>query len=156
MKRKFLVPKNCSTTLSSERESDQPNQEVEDLNYRITNLQHEFEDVSRGPRPQAKNERRRRLQRDLVKLEHEELPELERKLRDCEARREKEKREWHRAETKGTNDSAGLQGTNGTMNVNASAIGSGRTEMRTKIAIVKGKGKGCTEMTTGIAAVTAM
>ena len=90
------MPKNCTTTLSSERESDQLDQEVEDLNYHIANLQDELEDVSRGPRTQAKGERRRRLQRDLVKLEHEDLPELVRGLKDREARREIEKSVWAR------------------------------------------------------------
>jgi len=97
MKRQlFNAQKLLDDSLSSERDSDQLDQEIEDLHYRIANLQDELEDVSRGPRTLAKDERRRRLQRDLMKLEHEELPELERKVKDREARREREKRGWAR------------------------------------------------------------
>ncbi|KAI6142281.1 hypothetical protein EDD17DRAFT_253805 [Pisolithus thermaeus] len=80
--------------LSSERESDQLDRDLEDLRYRIKRLQEDLEYVSRGPRTTTKDEERRRLERELLRLMHEEVPELERKAEEREARREREKRKW--------------------------------------------------------------
>ncbi|KAI6111343.1 hypothetical protein F5141DRAFT_777550 [Pisolithus sp. B1] len=80
--------------LSSERESDQLDRDLEDLRYRIKRLQEDLEYVSRGPRTTTKDEERRRLERELMRLMHEEVPELERKAEEREARREREKRKW--------------------------------------------------------------
>ena len=97
MKRKPVdAQKLLDDSLSSERESDQLDQEVEDLNHHIANLQDELEDILCGLQTQAKDKRRRRLQRDLVKLEDEDLPELVRELKDRKARREIEESVWAR------------------------------------------------------------
>ena len=108
------------------------------MNYRIANIQDALEDVLRGLRTPAKEGRRRRLKWDLVKLEHEELSVGLRIARQGG----REKREsGYGTGTRGTNDVDSLQGTSGIMCVNGSAsvIESGRTEMRTKITIVKGE-----------------
>ena len=83
-------------TLVNERSSDALDRELEDLRYRITRLQEDLEYVSKGPRTTAKDEERRRLERELVRLMHEEVPELEKKVEEREGRREREKREWAR------------------------------------------------------------
>ncbi|KAG6334877.1 hypothetical protein ID866_4218 [Astraeus odoratus] len=97
LKRQLLnTQKMLDDTLSSERESDQLDRDLEDLRYRIRRLQDDLEYVSRGPRTATKDEERRRLERELVRLMHEEVPELERKVEERDARREREKREWAR------------------------------------------------------------
>lgn len=83
-------------TLASERSSDALDRELQDLRYRITRLQEDLEYVSKSPRTTAKDEERRRLERELVRLMHEEVPELERKVEEREGRRDREKREWAR------------------------------------------------------------
>lgn len=83
-------------TLANERSSDSLDRELEDLRYRITRIQEDLDYVSKGPRTTAKEEERRRLERELVRLMHEEVPELEKKVEEREARREREKREWAR------------------------------------------------------------
>ena len=83
-------------TLANERSSDALDRELEDLRYRITRIQEDLEYVSKGPRTTAKDEERRRLERELVRLMHEEVPELEKKVEQREGRRGREKREWAR------------------------------------------------------------
>lgn len=72
-------------------EDDSLDQELEDLNYRIRRIQDDIEHISRsGRRSEAKDNERRKLQRDLLHLRHEELPRLELRIenRDKERRRE--------------------------------------------------------------------
>ena len=70
--------------------------EMSDLKYRVKRVQEDLEYVSRGPRTSGKDEERRKLERELLKLMHERVPEVERKIEDRERRREREKREWTR------------------------------------------------------------
>ncbi|KAI6037806.1 hypothetical protein EDC04DRAFT_2868580 [Pisolithus marmoratus] len=78
LKRQLLdTQKMLDDKLSSERESDQLDRDLEDLRYRIKRLQEDLE----------YDEERRRLERELV-------PELERKVEEREARKEREKRKW--------------------------------------------------------------
>ncbi|KAH0830093.1 hypothetical protein J3R83DRAFT_1428 [Lanmaoa asiatica] len=97
IKRQLLnTQKMLDDTLANERSSDALDRELEDLRYRITRLQEDLEYVSKGPRTTAKEEERRRLERELVRLMHEEVPELEKKVEEREARKGREKREWAR------------------------------------------------------------
>jgi hypothetical protein len=50
--------------------------------------------VSQGPRSFSKDEERRKLERELLNLLHEDLPEVQRKIEERERRRKKEKDEW--------------------------------------------------------------
>ncbi|OAX41282.1 hypothetical protein K503DRAFT_712926 [Rhizopogon vinicolor AM-OR11-026] len=75
---------------------DDLDREMSDLRYRIKRLQDDLEYVSRGPRSASKDEERRRLERELLQLMHEHVPELERKIEDRQARKEREKREYAR------------------------------------------------------------
>ncbi|KAG1749461.1 hypothetical protein EDB19DRAFT_1680127 [Suillus lakei] len=63
--------------------------EMGDLRYRIKRLQEDLESAS-------KEEERRRLERELLQLMHEHVPELERKIQDRQARKEREDREYAR------------------------------------------------------------
>ncbi|KIN94363.1 hypothetical protein M404DRAFT_1008386 [Pisolithus tinctorius Marx 270] len=94
LKRQLLnTQKMLDDNLSSERESDQLDRDLEDLRYRIKRLQEDLKYVSRGTWTTTKDEERR-IEKELMKLMHEDVPELERKVEQREARREREKREW--------------------------------------------------------------
>ncbi|KAI0333129.1 hypothetical protein GY45DRAFT_1320068 [Cubamyces sp. BRFM 1775] len=77
-------------------EDDALEREMSDLKYRVKRVQEDLEYVSRGPRSVARDEERRKLERELLELMHEKLPDLERRIKDREERREREKREWAR------------------------------------------------------------
>jgi len=77
-------------------EDEALDREMSDLKYRVKRVQEDLEYVSRGPRTSSKDEERRKLERELLKLMHERVPEVERKIEDRERRREREKREWTR------------------------------------------------------------
>ncbi|KAI0628815.1 hypothetical protein C8Q77DRAFT_1281081 [Trametes polyzona] len=77
-------------------EDDALEREMSDLKYRVKRVQEDLEYVSRGPRSVAKDEERRKLERELLELMHDKLPDLERRIKDREERREREKREWAR------------------------------------------------------------
>lgn len=78
------------------REDEELEREMEDLRYRVKRIQEDLEYVSRGPRSTAKDEERRKLERDLMHLMHERIPEVQRKQEERERRKEREKREWNR------------------------------------------------------------
>ncbi|KAG1778307.1 hypothetical protein EV702DRAFT_173967 [Suillus placidus] len=75
---------------------DDLDREMGDLRYRIKRLQEDLDYVSRGPRSASKEEERRRLERELLQLMHERVPELERKIEDRQVRKEREDREYAR------------------------------------------------------------
>ncbi|KAG0143956.1 hypothetical protein CROQUDRAFT_48072 [Cronartium quercuum f. sp. fusiforme G11] len=74
-----------------DEDDDGLDQELEDLKYRIRRIQDDIEHISRsGRRSEAKDDERRQLERDLLRLRHEDLPDLEGRIeaRDRERRRE--------------------------------------------------------------------
>ena len=75
------------------REDDELEREMSDLRYRIKRLQDDLDYVSRGPRSYAKDDERRKLERELLHLMHEKLPDLEKRIEENQARKDKEKRE---------------------------------------------------------------
>ena len=75
------------------REDDELEREMSDLRYRIKRLQGDLDYVSRGPRSYAKDEEKRELERELLHLMHEKLPDLEKRISENQARKDKEKRE---------------------------------------------------------------
>ncbi|KAF7972256.1 hypothetical protein HWV62_18572 [Athelia sp. TMB] len=77
-------------------EDEALDREIDDLRYRVKRVKEDLEYVSRGPRTSGKDEERRKLERELLKLQHERLPEVERRIEDRERRKEREKREWTR------------------------------------------------------------
>jgi len=78
------------------REDDELEREMSDLRYRIKRLQDDLDYVSRGPRSYAKDDERRKLERELLHLMHEKLPDLEKRIEENQARKDKEKREQMR------------------------------------------------------------
>ncbi|KAG1849807.1 hypothetical protein C8R48DRAFT_676918 [Suillus tomentosus] len=75
---------------------DELNREMGYLRYRIKRLQEDLDYVSHGPSSASKEEERRRLERELLQLMHERVPELERKIEDRQARKERENCEYAR------------------------------------------------------------
>ncbi|KAH9483528.1 Actin cytoskeleton-regulatory complex protein pan1 [Psilocybe cubensis] len=78
------------------REDEELDQEMEDLKYRVKRVKDDLDYVARGPKTAAKEEERRRLERDLLSLLHERIPEVERKIKARDERKEREKRQWAR------------------------------------------------------------
>ena len=78
------------------REDDELEREMSDLRHRIKRLQDDLDYVSRGPRSYAKDDERRKLERELLHLMHETLPDLEKRIEENQARKDKEKREQMR------------------------------------------------------------
>ncbi len=81
-------------------EDDALDREMEDLRYRVRRVQEDLDYVSSRSRSTARDEERRKLERDLLHLMHERMPEVERKIEERERRREKEKREMNRERDK--------------------------------------------------------
>ncbi|WWC87443.1 uncharacterized protein L201_002332 [Kwoniella dendrophila CBS 6074] len=88
---------NTSTLLekSAEKsiEDEELEEEVETLQYRVKRIQEDIEYTSKGRRTPEKDEERRKLERELLYLMHEKLPELERR----QERRQEEKAMEERA-----------------------------------------------------------
>lgn len=74
-------------------EDEQLEEEIEDIKYKVRRIKEDLEYVSKGRRTHEKDEERRKLEREMMYLMHEKLPELERKQK----RREDEKRMEERA-----------------------------------------------------------
>lgn len=74
-------------------EDEQLEEEIEDVKYKVRRIKEDLEYVSKGRRTHEKDEERRKLEREMMYLMHEKLPELERKQK----RREEEKRMEERA-----------------------------------------------------------
>ncbi|OBZ75962.1 Actin cytoskeleton-regulatory complex protein pan1 [Grifola frondosa] len=81
-------------------EDDALDREMSDLRYRVKRLQEDLDYVSRGPRSVAKDEERRKLERDLLDLLHTRVPEAEKKILDRDERKKREEREWARERDK--------------------------------------------------------
>ncbi|KAF7359085.1 Actin cytoskeleton-regulatory complex protein [Mycena sanguinolenta] len=70
--------------------------EMDDLKYRVKRINEDLEYASRGPRSAAKDDERRKLERELLELMHVRVPDVERKIKAREERKEREKREMVR------------------------------------------------------------
>ncbi|KAJ4490290.1 hypothetical protein J3R30DRAFT_3278216 [Lentinula aciculospora] len=92
----YMIDKTSQESAARSAEDEALDAERDDLKYRIKRLTEDLDYVSRGPRTASKEEDKRRFERELLSLRHEKLPELERKLKARDERREKEKRQWQR------------------------------------------------------------
>ncbi|KAJ7590631.1 hypothetical protein C8J56DRAFT_887202 [Mycena floridula] len=92
--------KNTAAMLDAGVEKDKGDEELEeemaDLRYRVKRLQEDLDYLTRGPRSAKKDEQRRDLERQLLVLMHERVPEVERRMKDREERKAMEKRQWVR------------------------------------------------------------
>jgi len=77
-------------------EDEELDREMDDLKYRVKRVQDDIDYVSRGPKTASKEEERRKLERELLSLMHERVPEVERKIKARDERKEREKRQWAR------------------------------------------------------------
>ncbi|KIO00856.1 hypothetical protein M404DRAFT_29251 [Pisolithus tinctorius Marx 270] len=95
LKRQLLIHKRCSTTTFLRNASRISSTETLRICATVSSaFRRNLEYVSRGTRTTTKDEERRRIERELMRLMHEDVPELERKVEEREARREREKRKW--------------------------------------------------------------
>lgn len=81
-------------------EDERLEQELDDLKYRVRRVKDDIEYVSRGKRSDDKDEERRKLERELLYLMHERLPEVEKKIEEREERKRQEARDGIRARDK--------------------------------------------------------
>jgi len=88
-----MLDRTTEDSAARTREDDELDREMSDLRYRIKRLQDDLDYVSRGPRSYAKDDERRKLERELLHLMHEKLPDLEKRIEENQARKDKEKRE---------------------------------------------------------------
>jgi hypothetical protein len=77
-------------------EDEELEKEMDDLKYRVERVSEDLQYASRGSRSIAKDEEKRRLEREFMSLMHDRIPELERKIRARDEKREREKRQWTR------------------------------------------------------------
>ncbi|KAI0933423.1 hypothetical protein AcV5_005570 [Taiwanofungus camphoratus] len=91
-----MLDRNLEESASHTAEDEALEREMSDLRYRVNRVKEDLEYVSRGPRTAAKDEERRRHERELLKLMHERIPEVERKIQEREERKARERREWTR------------------------------------------------------------
>ena len=81
-------------------EDERLEQELDDLKYRVRRVKDDIEYVSRGKRSDDKDEERRKLERELLYLMHDRLPEVEKKIEDREEHKRREARDGIRARDK--------------------------------------------------------
>ncbi|KAG5637919.1 hypothetical protein H0H81_002680 [Sphagnurus paluster] len=101
MKRKLadtalMLDRAADADASRTAEDEALDRELEDLKYRVKRVSDDLEYVSRGPRSATKDQDRRKLERELLELMHERVPEVERKIKARDERKEREKRQWAR------------------------------------------------------------
>lgn len=75
-----------------EDEYDELRSEMDDLKYRIRRVKDDIEYNKSGRRTEAKEQEQRRLERELLFLQHERLPDLEDRLRNKERQKRSEDR----------------------------------------------------------------
>ncbi|BEJ13329.1 hypothetical protein CspHIS471_0305030 [Cutaneotrichosporon sp. HIS471] len=88
-----MLDSNTAENARKTEEDEALEQEVDDIKYRVKRIKEDIDYVSKGRRSADKDEERRKLERELLFLMHEKLPELERR----QERRAEEKRMEERA-----------------------------------------------------------
>src|SRR6266511_1404359 len=86
-----MLDRNAEAEAQQTKEDEELAQEMDDLKYRVKRVQEDLDYNSRGPPSISKENERRRLERELLSLMHERLPEVERKIKDREERKERER-----------------------------------------------------------------
>ena len=101
MKRKLantaeMLDRAAEAEAAKTEEDEELEKEMDDLKYRVERVSEDLQYASRGPRSVAKDEEKRRLEREFMSLMHDRIPELERKIKARDEKREREKRQWTR------------------------------------------------------------
>ena len=91
-----VLDRSAEESANRTREDEELDREMDDLRYRVKRIKDDLDYVSRGPKSVSKDEERRKLERDLMHLLHERIPEVQKRIEEREKRREREKREWTR------------------------------------------------------------
>ena len=91
-----MLERTAQAEASRTKEDEELDQEMDDLKYRVKRVQDDLDYNARPPRTSSKEEERRRLERELLSLMHERIPDVERKIKAREERKEREKRQWAR------------------------------------------------------------
>jgi hypothetical protein len=91
-----MLDRTAQAEASRTKEDEELDQEMDDLKYRVKRVQDDLDYNARSPRTSSKEEERRRLERELLSLMHERIPDVERKIKAREERMEREKRQWAR------------------------------------------------------------
>ncbi|RDB19337.1 Actin cytoskeleton-regulatory complex protein pan1 [Hypsizygus marmoreus] len=91
-----MLDRNAEADAARTEEDEELDREMDDLKYRVKRVSDDLEYVSRGPRTASKDQERRKLERELLELMHERVPEVERKIKARDERKEREKRQWAR------------------------------------------------------------
>ncbi|EKM56122.1 uncharacterized protein PHACADRAFT_209619 [Phanerochaete carnosa HHB-10118-sp] len=95
-----MLDRGAAENAAKTAEDEELEREMSDLRYRAKRLQEDLDYVSKGPRSTRKDEERRNLERELLSLMHERIPDLERRIEDREERKKREEREWARERDK--------------------------------------------------------
>jgi actin cytoskeleton-regulatory complex protein PAN1 len=76
--------------------------EMADLRFKVKSIQEDLEYNSRapGPRTEKRDRERRDLEREIMSIMHEKLPDLEKRIKNREEEREREERRWGRERDK--------------------------------------------------------
>ncbi|KAJ7621612.1 hypothetical protein DFH06DRAFT_1233083 [Mycena polygramma] len=72
-------------------EDDALEAEMSDLKRKVARINEDLEYASRGPRSAAKDDERRKLERELLELMHVRVPEVERRIKAREERKDRER-----------------------------------------------------------------
>ncbi|KIL68468.1 hypothetical protein M378DRAFT_184914 [Amanita muscaria Koide BX008] len=101
MKRKLantaeMLDRTAAAEAAKTAEDEELEQEMEDLRREVEQVSDDLDYVSRGPRTAAKDGEKRQLERHLMNLMHERIPDLERKIKARDEKKEREKRQWIR------------------------------------------------------------
>jgi hypothetical protein len=95
-----MLDRSVADAESKDEEDERLEREMEDLRYRVKRINEDIEYISKGRRSSEKDEQRRKLERELLYLAHERLPEVEKKIEERDERKRREEREGIRARDK--------------------------------------------------------
>lgn len=95
-----VLDKSAADFAQRTEEDERLEQELDDLKYRVRRVKDDIEYVSRGKRTDDKDEERRKLERELLYLMHDRLPEVEKKIEAREEEKRRETRDGIRARDK--------------------------------------------------------
>ncbi|CDZ97229.1 RhoGEF GTPase [Phaffia rhodozyma] len=92
-----LLDKKIADEDDKTAEDEALEQEMEDLKYRVRRVKDDIEYVSSGRRTAEKDEERRKLERELLYIAHEKIPEVEKRIAERDERKKREDRDGIKA-----------------------------------------------------------